>query len=171
MSRNMVAAIVVLAAAVAAAWWFWPREEQRVRARLEALAAELSIPAGENGGLPRMARAAGVRGFFTTDVSVDLPDGLGPSLHGPDDVAGLVARMPVPSEGTRVELLDLDIQVAPDKTSADARVKARVVTREPPDKPAIIDARMIALTLRKADGVWLVSNARVMPSDDSLGVR
>lgn len=168
--RWRIVAVLMVVIAATAGWWYWPGEERRVRARLEALAAQLSIPAGE-AGMPRMARAAGVRAFFTDDVAVELPAGDGPSLRGRDQIGGLVARMTVPPGGTTVELLDVDIQFLPEKTSADVRLNTRVVTREAGDKPAILDARMIALTLRKSEGVWLVSNARIMPTDDSLAIR
>jgi ketosteroid isomerase-like protein len=164
-----LALVALLALASLAAWRLWPGEERKVRGRLDALAASLSIPAGET-GLPRVARAASLRSFFTEDVTVELPAGAQP-LQGRDEIAGLVARMSVPPVGTKVELLSVEIEVGPDSASADARFNARVVAREPRDKPPILDARMIAVTMRKVDGDWLVANARIMPTDDSLGVR
>jgi hypothetical protein len=166
MRRSMIGLLVV-AAVAAAAWTLWPNEERKVRARLEALAATVSVPPTET-GLARAARAAGARSFFAPDVRVELPDSVGPSLHGRDEIVGLVARLPVPPEGTRVELLDLKVEVAGDQ--ADARANARLLTADVKD-PQILDARMVALTLRKVDGSWLVASARVMPTDDSLGAR
>ncbi len=170
MRGRFFSAVLILAALALAAWRFWPGEERKVRARIDALAAELSIPAGEE-GLARLTRAAGVRSFFTEDIAVELPEGRGNTIRGRDEIAGFVARATVPPQGTRVELLNVAVELDRGKASAEARVDARVVAREPKDRPAILDARMIALTLRKVDGAWLVANARVMPTDDSLGVR
>jgi ketosteroid isomerase-like protein len=167
--RTLTVAVLLLLAGLAA-WRFWPGEDKKVRARIDALAQELSVPAGE-GAVPRAMRASGVRRFFTSDVAIELSDGAGTTVRGRDAIAGYVARMTVPPEGTRVQLLDVQISVQPDKLWADARLDVRLLAGKPPEGPPVLDARMIAVTLRKVDGAWLIYNARVMPTDDSLGVR
>ncbi len=169
-SARVLVILIILAALAFGAWRLFPGEERKVRARIESLAAELSIPGGES-GLARVTRAAGVRAFFTDDVAVELPEGTGPTIHGPEEIAGFVARASVPPEGTRVELLQVDIDMDGATKTAEARLNTRVVARAPKDRPPILDARMIALTLKKVEGRWLIANARVMPTDDSLGVR
>lgn len=169
--RFKVLTLVVVAALAVAAWRLWPGEERRVKARLAALAAELSIPPGE-AGLSRVARAARVRHFFTSDVAVEVVNGQGLTIRGPEEIAGYVARLSVPPEGTRVELLDLETELSADRLAADARVKTRVVSRAAGDRASsVLDARMIALTLRKIEGDWRIASARVMPTDDALGLR
>lgn len=68
-------------------------------------------------------------------------------------------------------VLDVQSDVGPERGSADVRLNARVLAGGPKEHPQILDARMVALTLRKLDGVWLVAKARIMPTDDSPGVR
>jgi hypothetical protein len=170
MRARTLVILAALAVAAVAAWRLWPGEERKIRGRLDALAAELSIPAGE-AGLARVARAAGLRAYFTRDVTVEMPAGEGQALHGREELAGIMARMPVPAEGTRVELLNVDIQVGPEKASADVRLNARVTAREPKENPTILDGRMVALSMVKLEGAWVIANARVMPTDDALGVR
>jgi hypothetical protein len=123
-----------------------------------------------------VTRAVGLRAFFAEDVTIELPgsaggEGLGQTIRGREEIAGLVTRMAVPPEGTRVQILKMDTELAPGSDAANVRVDTRVVARQPKDAPPILDARMIALTLRKVDGAWLIASARVMPTDDSLGVR
>jgi len=161
---------VVLFVLAVAAWRLWPGEERRVRARLEAVAAELSIPPGE-AGLARVTRAASVRAFFTDDVAIEVLGAAVQTIRGREEIAAYIARAPIPPQGTRVELLDVDVEMGPDRSTADVRVGVRIVTASPKDTPDVLDARMIALTLRKVAGAWLIANARVMPTDDSLAVR
>jgi len=170
MRTRTLLALLVLAVAAVTAWKLWPSEERKVRSRLEALAAAARVPPNET-GLARAARAAGVRQFFAEDVDVQLPAGAGQALHGRDEIVGLAARMPVPPGGAKIELFDVTIEMGPEGDRADVRLNARMVTAEPRDAPQILDARMIALTLSKADGRWVVASVRVMPTDDSLGVR
>jgi hypothetical protein len=168
--RRLFLVLVALLVAAVVAWRLWPGEERRIRTRLDALAAGLSIAPGE-AGLARLTRAAGVRSFFTEDVAVEVADDPGLTIRGREEIAGYVARLTVPPEGTRVELIEVDTQVDADRRSADVRATTRIVVRGTTDPPSILDARTIGLTLRKVEGEWLIANARVMPTDDSLGIR
>ena len=158
----------VAAIAVAAAWLLWPSEENRIRQRLESLADRLSLPAAEE-GLARITRAATVRNYFTADVAIEFPAELGLAASGRDEVAALVARAPVPPGGIEVEIVSADIRLGGDSTSADARIETRVVARDTSEDASILDARMIALTLIRGENDWLISHARIMPPDESLG--
>jgi len=165
LSRRLVVFLAVAAAAIVA-YLAWPNEEHRVRARLEDLAASLSVPPSEP-DLARLARASRVRGFFTEDVLVSFEEATERALHGRDEIAGVVARPWGPPSGVKVELLNLQVSVE-SGGRADARLEARAVSLEPGAESATLDARMVALTLRRIDGTWLISSARVMRSDDAL---
>jgi hypothetical protein len=61
------------------------------------------------------------------------------------------------------------ISLATDRAAADARFKARLVSLAPAGgQPATLDGRMVSLTLRRVDGEWLVTSARIARSDDAV---
>lgn len=161
----IVALIAVVAAA--AVYFFWPGEERRVRAQLGSLADSLGIPAHE-ADLARLARASRARHYFSEDVAVDFEGGFPPSVRGRESIAGLVARPWAEPSGVRIELEDVRISLDESRTTADARFKARVVSLDPAKDPPTIDGRTVSLTLRRVEGTWLVSSARIMQSDDAL---
>lgn len=158
-------ALAVLGLAGIAAVLLFPSEERVVKKRVSSLAQALNIPAGE-GDIPRLARAQRVRRHLASDLTVHFEEGGWPVIHGRDAVAGLVARpWPGVSEGITVEVGDLTARVEGD--IADARFRVRVVAANPSSEPATLDGRMVALTLQKVEGEWLVSSARIMGSDDA----
>ncbi len=158
---------LAIAAVGLAAYLLWPSEEHRVRARVEALADSLGVPTGEP-DLARLSRAARVREYFTEDVTVDFEAREDLFLRGREAVAGIVARPGPARAGVRIELSKLTITVDTTRRSADVRCEGRVVSRDPAADPPTLDARLVCLTLRRVDGAWLVSSARVLPRDDAI---
>jgi hypothetical protein len=163
-----IAAAVLLVAAGAVLFACWPSEERRVRARLESLAETLSVPAKE-GDLERLARAQRLRTALREDVTVAFEREQLPALSGRDAVAALVARpWPMTSGGVKVELQDLVITLDAARTSADVRFTARVTALDPASNQSTLDGRMVSLTMARVEGVWLVSSARILQSDESI---
>jgi hypothetical protein len=166
--RRVLALALVGVVVGAAAWFWWPSEEDRVRQRVEAMAAAASSPANED-DLSRLARARRFLGWMRQDVRVDFEQSEWPPLVGRDAVAALVARpWPQTAAGVTVELQDLRISLSADGTTADVRGKARIASREPSQDPVTLDGRMFAVTLNRVDGEWLVAGARIMRSDDAV---
>lgn len=170
MSRFLrwLAGVLVLVLAAGALWMWWPSEERRVRARLTSLAESLSVPARET-DFERLARAQRVRAGLLDALSVEFEAGQWPPLAGRDAVAGLVARpWAATSGGVRVDVEDLEIQVAEDAARAEARFKARVTALDQSPDQSTLDGRLVSVTLHRVDGEWLVASARIMKSDDAM---
>jgi len=159
---------VLVAVAAAALFFLWPSEERQVRKRLEALAESAGVPAGET-DLARLARARRIRAGLRQDVRIVFEEAAWPAIDGRDAVAALIARpWPQSSKGLRVELDDLVIELGGDRTTADARFKARILSPDPAAEPIVLDGRMVSATLLRVDGEWLVVSARVLRGDDAL---
>jgi hypothetical protein len=168
MPLRRVLVLALLALIGVSAYLWWPSEEKRVRARVEAMAAAAGSPANED-SLSRLSRAKRLLGWMREDVRLDFEQSEWPPIVGRDSVAALVARpWPQTAAGMTVELQDLTIALSADRTAADVRFKARVVSREPSQEPVALDGRMIAVTLHRVDGEWLVASARIMRSDDAV---
>ncbi len=164
--RWLIIAAAVLIAIAATAYFFLPTEERRIRSQLTALADTLSVPRGE-AELARLARAAHVRRFFSEDAVLRLAQDEGNEVRGRDTIAALAVRGGALGDGATVEILRMRVTVAQAGT-ADVRLEGRVVSHDPGGQRSLIDARMVALTMQKIEGTWLISNARVMTADDSL---
>ncbi len=161
---SVLAAIVVVVGAVYA---LIPGEERRVRARVDALAAALATPANEP-DLKRLARIAGLRRFFTDDVAVYFADEAHQPVRGRDELAGLVGQSMGVLGPFTVRLDNVRIAIRDGNAIADVHLDGRLLSADGRSEARIIDARSVGLTLTKVDGTWLVSGARVMPSDDAV---
>jgi hypothetical protein len=158
--------VAVLAVAALVVYPLLPGSAERaVRDQIDTIVERLSAPAGEE-PLARAGRLAALRSQLAPDVRVEL-QGEGISLRGTDEVIGFGMRTPVPAAGVVVETGDIEVDIRPDRLTADARFSARLLERRADGEPAILDARTVALTLVRHDQAWRVSSARIMPSDDA----
>jgi hypothetical protein len=165
MTRWMALLLVLVGAG--AAVFLWPSEERRVWRRLQALAEMVSVPPGET-DLARLARAQRLRASLVEEVRVDFEHLQLLPVSGRDGVAALAARRwPQAADGLTVQLEDVVVRLGDDGVRADARFKARVLSRDSSD-PTTLDGRMLSLTLQKVEGEWLVASVRVMQGDDAI---
>ncbi len=153
-------------AIVAAAYFFLPTEERRIRSRLTALAEALSVPRGE-ADLARLARAARIRHFFSQDAVVRMAQDESNEVRGRDAIAGLAVRSGALAGGATVEIVRMRVTIAQAGT-ADVRLEGRIVSHDAAGQKTTLDARMVALTMQKIDGAWVISNARILAVDESL---
>ncbi len=159
----IAAAILAIAATV---YFLLPTEERRVRSQLTALAEALSVPRGE-ADFARLARAARIRHFFSQDAGVRMAQDESNELRGRDVIAGLAVRSGALGEGATVEIVQMRVAIAQAGT-ADVRLEGRIVSHDTAGRPTTLDARMVALTMQKIEGAWLISNARILAVDESL---
>lgn len=150
-SRRNVAVLGVTLAVAAATWAYWPGEEQRIRSRLEDLAATATERGGE--GLGQMAHAAKLAAFFTADVVVDLGPPY-PEIRGRESLVALAAKVTMPGDDFAVTFEHVVVTLDPGATSATARLTAVVSGHGPRQRDDTVDARELEVDLLKQDGEW-----------------
>lgn len=157
--RRRTVIVGAIAAALLGYWsWraWWPSDEQRIRRRIEALAADVNE--STTGGLGAVARAAKIGSYFTEDVAVDLGKG-SPAIQGRETLIGMAARLQPRTAAFRLRLVDLQIAVA-DAGTAQVNLTAAFERRGASEES--IDARELLLDLVERDGEWRISHIRTV---------
>ncbi len=137
--------------------WLWtvfhPSPERAIRSRINALAGAISFDS-KGGVLAQAYNAQKVSDFFTADVDVEVNiTGLEPiSLHGRDEVmqAAAVARSHL--SAMKVEFIDLNITLDPDKQGA--KVNLTGTAKIPGERD--ISAQEFNFMLKKVNGQWMI---------------
>jgi len=121
-----ILAIVVLAIG----FWLWtvlfPSPQRAIRKRLGALAKSASFARNES-PVAVGYNAQKLAGFFTSDVEikVDLPGRPGAILSGRDELVQAAIASRAVSGSLKVEFFDVEVIVASDKQSAEAKLTLR----------------------------------------------
>jgi len=119
-----IAGVVAL---VLLATWIWhslfPGPEQLIRKRLTQLAQSASSRSNED-PLAKAFRVESVTGYFTPDaeIIIDMPGEFSQTIHGINELIPLVTAARSMGRTIKVELVDITVTVAPDKTSAEAHM-------------------------------------------------
>ncbi|HEV2331299.1 MAG TPA: hypothetical protein VGY56_21155 [Verrucomicrobiae bacterium] len=150
--------LIVLVALAALGAWLWtilfPSPEHIVRKRLAKLAQDVSFTQNEN-NLIKLADAQNVAGFFSDNVEVNItiPGHEEATMAGKEQIreAALASRQQVTA--LDVKFPDVNVMVAPDKTSATADVTLNATVSGEQD--AIIQE--LNITFQKIKGDWLIS--------------
>lgn len=157
---------IVIAALVASVagyrWWINP--ERHIHRLLSDVAAALSHDGAET-DLRALAAVASLQTHLAPNVSIEV-NGAGGDLRGRSDVVAMAARLRASQQIVRVEFFDPDIQFSSDSAGT-TRVTVQVTTRDAAGDE-VADARVVSMTLVKADGHWQVASARVLPKDAVL---
>lgn len=158
MKRNLwiAGSLVAVAASVWVYLAVFPSEERIIIGRLNELAAASSSSA-EN-PVVRMVQVAGLGRFFTQDVRLQL--GPGVVQEGRDGVLALAARWR-PSGDMRVELPDIEVQVAPNRTVASVHLTVKVSGRNG-NRAKVVDARELEIQLSKHESEWLIESVEAV---------
>jgi hypothetical protein len=151
-------AVIIVAVAVWAWLTFFPGPEHAIRKRLGEV-AQLASFSGREGELAIPINAQKLTSFFTPDaeISVDVPE-LRQKFSGQDQLfkAAMAVRSTLLS--LKVEMLDINITFAPDKTSAVANVTLKV--RANGDRDFV--PQEVKFTLKKVKGQWLIQEAETV---------
>jgi hypothetical protein len=154
----------LLAVVIATGVWLWtilfPSPEKIIRRQLAEIARDASFNSDEN-PLIGIAHAQKLAGFFSPDVTVklDAPLNLQRTFESREEIAqaDLGARSSL-GGGLKIEFLDVNVTLAPDKQSAVADLTARVKINGNSD-PIVQE---IKFTFKKTDSQWLITRVETI---------
>ncbi len=155
MLRRVVLAVALAATAWFASRWLFPSDEAQIRAVLDRIADAVGSGAREQGDVARLARAASIHTALDPDITVDA----GPpfsALSGRDAIIGSVARFNRAPRDLKVELVDVQIQVAPDRSNASVYLTAEATFVDASGDRGL-EARELTLSMKRREGDWVVS--------------
>lgn len=155
--KKWLVRVILATVIVASGVWLWgvffPRPEHVIRKRLNELAEAISFSSNE-GSLAKPMNAERLTGFFSPDVeiTVDVPGHSQQTIHGRDEVlqAGMAARGLAGS--LKVEFLDINVSLAPDKMSAVVDLTAK--GRAGSERDLLVQE--LKLTMKKVKQDWLI---------------
>lgn len=150
---------------VAAGAWGWktlfPGPETIIRKRLLEVARTASVE-GSEGNFVRLAKAQKLAGFFTQDVEVmlEIPGYHSAGINGRAELQQAVLMARSRSSTLKFKLVDVNVAVAPDGTSAVAHFTGEAtITGE-----TGIQAEEMKANLVKQDGEWLIKRVETVPT-------
>lgn len=154
---------ITLAIAIAAGVWLFtllfPNPERVIRKRLTALAECLSFGANE-APLTRFSNSQKVAGFFTADIEihVDVPGYGQQVLAGREGLFQTTMQARSSLNGLKVEFLDINVVVAPNKASAEVEMtlKARIAS----ERDLIV--KELKVLLDKSEGNWRIKRVETV---------
>lgn len=155
--------LILLVALVAAGVWLWailfPSPEKIIRKRLTQAAGEASFKSGEN-ALISAARAETLAGFFSTNVelNINLPEHGRHNFVGRTEIMQAAAGARSAVGSLKVELLDMNITVGPDKLSGVADVAVKVQAAGEKD----YNVQEMKFTFLKIGGDWLITRVETV---------
>jgi hypothetical protein len=154
-SLYVTVVVALLAAYFSYQWWFNPH--RAVKRRLGELAATLSVPAGGQGDLDRIARLAQLRNYFAPDVAITT-GGRGPAITSREALVAAVSAWKPSVDGWNVDFVDVQVMVGSDET-ARAYMTVEVTSRDPASGQRTFDAREVTVEHALLDGSWVITSA------------
>jgi hypothetical protein len=160
---KIVSRLIVLVVLAALGVWLWtilfPSPEHIVRKRLAKLAQDVSFTQNEN-DLIKIADAQNVAGFFSSNVEVNItiPGHEEATMAGREQIQEAAMASRQQATALNVKFPDINVTVAPDKTSATADVTLDATVSGEHD--AIIQE--LNITFQKMDGDWLISKVETV---------
>jgi hypothetical protein len=161
MGRSAWAVATVLVIAIAwMAWDMRPSEATRIARRLDRLAAE-STAAPRESEVDRLARAARLSSYLTSDARLELGESI-PPVDGREAIIALATRTLAGTSPSRLSVVDVGVSVAKDGTTARATMTAKLVTRDAEAGADVVDAREVETDWVKQDGEWRIIRAALV---------
>jgi len=154
---------LLLAAAVAGCIWLWtilfPSPEKIIRLQIGRLAKAASFDSNE-GTLVVLNKAERLGGFFNTNVEVnlDVPWRFQHSFASRSEITQAAAAAHSAVGGLKVEFLDVDVKIGPDKLSATADLTVRAQASNEKD----FITQEMKFTFQKIDGDWLITRVETV---------
>jgi hypothetical protein len=147
-------------------WWiFFPSPERAIRSRVNALAKTISFKAGD-GIVSRGYHAEKAAGFFTTNVEINVDiHGFRPfEINGRDEVLQALMYTARTWRELKVEFLDVNITLAPDKQSATANLTGKA--NAPGERD--FDVQEFNFYFRKTEDGWMIYKVETVNTLSSL---
>jgi hypothetical protein len=138
---------------------FFPNEEDRIRRMLDGVAETLSIPAKES--VMGMGIAVDkLLGHVMPDVEVDVevPGDGRHTFSGREEVRDAVLAAHRNWSGLKVQFLDVNVALAPDKQTATVELTAKAAQEGAKE----LLVQEVKLQLRRQDRQWRVSRAETV---------
>jgi hypothetical protein len=145
-----ILAAATLAAIAWGAYSFWPSEERRLRARIDAL--EEIVNERPRDGIALVTRTAQLTAFFEEDVVLDPGRGAG-AIRGRERLIALASR--VPNSGNAFNVRFVDVSVSIDGADALVRLTATIRWVDARGEENV-DAREAEFAVRKSDD-WRIA--------------
>jgi hypothetical protein len=154
---KIVIRLLLLAGLVALGLWLFtilfPSPDKRVRKRIAEVASLASFSTGE-GLVKQGLRVQSLANCFgaKVEVAIDLPGNQHHELAGRDEIAQTAVLARQNFRWLKIELLDPNVALSPDKESAVVNLTLRV--RFPDQKDFIVQE--MRFSLQKIDREWLI---------------
>jgi hypothetical protein len=137
------------------AWrYFFPSPERVIRSRLLNLAETVSFKEND-GNISRIYKADKVGDFFTLDVEVTVDVrgyAMSHTINGRTEIKQALLAAHSRVKGLRVQFLDINVTLQPDKETAVANLTAQADIAGERD----FHIQELNLTLKKVEGKWLI---------------
>jgi len=154
---KLILRLIALAALLALGWWLWtalfPSDETVIRKRVNRVATLMTYDSKE-GNIAMAANVSELMSLFDVNVEIliDVPGYRKEELSGRDAIraGAMLARQTYPA--LEVKLLDQNVTLAPDGTSATVQLTGQA--REPGKRDFFVQE--LKFELRKIDGKWLI---------------
>jgi hypothetical protein len=149
--------LVVVAALAALGYWLWavcfPSPEAILHKRLTKVAELVSFTSKE-GQIARVANVQQLAGYFSpeAEIQVDTPAQGRETVSGREELAQKVMGARQILGGLKVEFIDVNLTLAPDRTNATAELTGRAQVAG--DRDAFVQE--LRFHFRKLDGEWLI---------------
>ena len=154
--------LLLLLALLATVFWAWrtffPNPERIIRQRFQAIAKTASF--GRESELAKLDNSSRLAAFCTEDVfiTVDVPGAAARTINGRQEVLQTAMGARTLLSGLSVEFIDVNVDLAPDKSSATVNLTAK--GRIPGDRDLMVQELKFSLTKTKGD--WLVKRVETV---------
>jgi len=143
--------------------WLWsvlfPNPDRVIRKLLAELEKSVSVAANES-PVAVLSNSSRVAGFFTDDIEirVEVPGGGAQTISGRGDLFQVTQRVRTMLGGLEVRLLDINLSIAPDKTSAEANLTLRAKIGANRDQIV----QELKLLLNTSEGRWKIKRVETV---------
>jgi hypothetical protein len=154
-SGTVIAVLLLALLAAGITLRYWPSDERDVRRHLVLLADVLSVP-GKETEVAHMTRVAALGEYFAPDVRVVVD---GREIVTRDALVGSLTAWTPPPGGFSVQFADEIVALAGDRSTAQAGLTARLVSKNLQTGESVVEVRDLSVSMAKVQGDWVITKA------------